>query len=331
MKFGIGLAGGFEPSRLRRIAALAERLGFSHLWVADEGLHRNVYATLTLAALSTSTIGLGTAVTNPYTRHPALTAAAIATVDELSGGRVILGLGAGGSGPRVLGMERRRPVATVRDAVAIVNALTSGGRVEYQGDAVSFNGALDFAPVRRVPILVAARGPRMLRLAGEIADGVIIGGIATPEGIRCALEHVAAGARSVGRRLQDLQVVSWLYTSIAPLEQSRDAVRSIVAALIANNLDALLALGIPVSQEAVRTVRTARPDAASIASVCSALMDDVIDSFSLCGPPARCAARVRELSEVGVTQVAALIFPPAGATIEDQMTVIAAKVLTTGG
>jgi len=75
MKFGIGLAGGFEPSRFRRIAALAESLGFSHLWVADEGLHRNVYATLTLAALSTSTIGLGTAVTNPYTRHPALTAA----------------------------------------------------------------------------------------------------------------------------------------------------------------------------------------------------------------------------------------------------------------
>src|SRR5215472_1719211 len=75
---------------------LVEELGYGHLWVADERLMRNVYACLTVAALNTHRIGLGTAVTNPYTRSPALTAAAIATVDELAGGRVILGLGAGG-------------------------------------------------------------------------------------------------------------------------------------------------------------------------------------------------------------------------------------------
>src|SRR2546425_5229716 len=166
-----------------RRAAGVEALGFDRFWLPDERLTRNVYTALTVSALETHRIELGVSVTNPYTRNDAITAAAVASVDELSGRRLSLGFGAGG-GLGHYGVERSRPAVAVREAVEVVRLLLDGQRVTYDGVHVRMLDAkLDFDAQRQVPIYIAARGPRLLELAGRSAGGAVIRGVAPRGGV----------------------------------------------------------------------------------------------------------------------------------------------------
>jgi 5,10-methylenetetrahydromethanopterin reductase len=181
------------------LARQAEALGYDRCWVYDEGLAtRDVYVALTAIAQVTTTIKVGPGITNPYTRHPATTATTIATLDEFSGGRAFLGIGAGGSltlGP--LGVDRRHPLAAVGDLLQACRALFSGQPVTMTGQGFSLNGAtLGFARPD-IEIWLAGRGPKMLGLGGELADGVMLDFIHA-EMIDDYVELVRAGARRSG-------------------------------------------------------------------------------------------------------------------------------------
>ncbi len=155
----------------------AENLGFEFAMVADEGLMHDVHVVLTLLSQGTTDIRLG-AVTNGYTRHPATTAAAMASIDDVSGGRAFLVMVAGGTmvlGP--LGLDRDRPLSVMKESLEVMRRLWSGETVTWKGDKFSLSGAhLQAGNQRRIPIWLAVRGPRMLRLAGELADGVVLMG-----------------------------------------------------------------------------------------------------------------------------------------------------------
>ena len=152
----------------------AEELGYSYCMVADEGLMLDVYAVLGAAARATSTIRLG-AVTNPYTRHPAATAAAIATVDEMSGGRAFVTLVAGGTMVlHPMGLERSAPLSLVADTIEAFRLLWRGEPVTWQGRRLSLEAAQLTTGTHSIPIWVAARGERMLALAGTHADGLVL-------------------------------------------------------------------------------------------------------------------------------------------------------------
>ncbi len=152
----------------------AEELGYSYCMVADEGLMLDVYGVLGAAARATSTIRLG-AVTNPYTRHPAATAAAIATVDEMSGGRAFVTLVAGGTMVlHPMGLERLTPLAMMTDTIEALRLLWRGEPVTWQGRRLSLEGAQLATGTHSIPIWVAARGERMLALAGTHADGLVL-------------------------------------------------------------------------------------------------------------------------------------------------------------
>ncbi len=152
----------------------AEELGYSYCMVADEGLMLDVYAVLGAAAQVTSTIRLG-AVTNPYTRHPAATAAAIATVDEMSGGRAFVTLVAGGTMVlHPMGLERSAPLAMMADAIEALRLLWRGEPVTWRGRRLSLEGAQLTTGTHSIPIWVAARGERMLAVAGAHADGLVL-------------------------------------------------------------------------------------------------------------------------------------------------------------
>ena len=203
MQVGIGLVGRYEPDELRALVGFIEDAGFTSLWVADERLYRNVYVTLTLAALSSRTLRLGTGVTNPFTRHPALTAAAIATVDEVSGGRVVLGLGAGGSATAVLGLPRVRPAQALREAVHILRGLWAHPSFTYHGRIYHVQEAqAPPRPVRgTIPIWIGALRPQMLAYTGRIADGWLKnrGWPSSLDELRGLVAQLEAAAEQAGR------------------------------------------------------------------------------------------------------------------------------------
>jgi 5,10-methylenetetrahydromethanopterin reductase len=177
------------------LAVLAERLGYDRCWVYDEGLAtRDVYVTMTAIAGATRRIEIGPGITNAYTRHPATTAAAMASLDEFSGGRAFVGVGAGGSltlGP--LGVDRSKPLGAVRDLITMLRALFNGGSVSVASKIGSLHQAsLGFARPD-LPIWLAGRGPNMLALGGELADGVMLDFL-HEEAIGAALDLVRAGA-----------------------------------------------------------------------------------------------------------------------------------------
>ena len=178
------------------VAVEAERLGYEYCLVADEGFHPDVYACLGVIARATDRITLGV-LTNGYTRHPAVTAAAAATVNELSGGRLVVTLLAGGSmvlSP--MGIERARPARVVADSVQALRRLWSGDEVSWRGQTCSLDRArLGMGP-QSIPIWIAGRGPRLLELAGHEADGVIL--TVKPD-LGAALSLIGSAAAAAGR------------------------------------------------------------------------------------------------------------------------------------
>jgi 5,10-methylenetetrahydromethanopterin reductase len=188
------------PATFTDMVREIEALDYSHLWLTDSSLHaRNSYIYLTLAAVNSSRVQLGTAVTNPVTRHPAITAVAAATLDEVSAGRAILGIGAGDRPLLALGRQPCSP-ADLSDAIEAIRSLWSGDEVT----ATARGFALDHAKLRfgarpGLPIFVSASGPRTLELAGGIADGVILLVGLSADSITWALEHIDRGAAAAGR------------------------------------------------------------------------------------------------------------------------------------
>lgn len=188
-----------QPARdCAAVAVAAEAAGFSTLWVPDHYFLRDSFVALALAAGQTTHIRLGTAVASPLLRHPALLASSFGTLQELSEGRAVAGIGTGGSEfPSQLDMQIRQPLAVVRESVEIVRALLVGD-ARVQGRVFSANGAsLGWQP-GSMPVYLAARGPKMLELSGEIADGVITHGLA-PSHLDFALARIKAGAAAANR------------------------------------------------------------------------------------------------------------------------------------
>jgi 5,10-methylenetetrahydromethanopterin reductase len=198
--YGVALQGVDPPATFVDMVREIESLGFGHLWLTDSSLHaRNSYVYLTLAAVSSSRLGLGTAVTNPVTRHPAITAAAAATLDEVAAGRFILGIGAGDRPLLALGRKPCAP-ADLADAIEAIRALWTGDEVSMIAPGFTLDHAkLRFDARPGLPIFVSASGPRTLELAGGLADGVILLVGLYPDTITWALEHIDRGASAAGR------------------------------------------------------------------------------------------------------------------------------------
>lgn len=190
------------------LARLAEELGFTDIWSAEvdgtDGL-----STLAAIAVTTETLRLGTAILPVFSRPPALYAMSAANLQALSRGRFVLGLGTSTSIVigRWMGIPFEKPLTRTRETVAILREALAGKKVSFEGETVTAQGfRLTADPGAAVPIYIAALGPKMLRLAGEIADGVILY-LFTPNGVRDAVAQVHEGARAAGREPEQIDVV----------------------------------------------------------------------------------------------------------------------------
>lgn len=196
MESHLALAAEQPADRIVAAAREAEALGIDGLWITDVRFTRDCFVLLGAVAAVTDRIVLGVGVNDPFSRHPAALAAAYATLAELAPGRVIVGLGAGGSGLDRIGVQRTKPVATVRAAIGAIRDLLAGREASAESPGFRLvDGRLTFMPDGPMPIALVAHGPVMYALAGELADTVIIANYATPEAIGVARESIAAGIR----------------------------------------------------------------------------------------------------------------------------------------
>jgi len=311
--FTAGLPNEIEPEQFLETVQLVDReLAYDNLLVGDERLYHNTYTYLALAAANTESVGLGTGVTNPYTRHPALTASAIATVDKLSGGRATLGLGAGS--PIVLdplGYNQSDPIGTVRDAIKTITATLGGSQASISRPEFSIDGAgIDIEPEGDVPVYVAGRGPAILGLGGYRGDGVIAGaGLASTAGMEYARERIEDGASKAGRDLADLDVVCWAFLSIAEERGiAVDGVNPLVARIVNKTpVEALSAIGIDEA-DAERVKALEAPHERSAAELREHVPTAVTEQFSIAGTPAECRAHVDRLHDIGVDHIGLLAF-----------------------
>lgn len=192
----------------------AEERGYSHAWLYDsQMLAAEVYAALALSAAATKRIKLGPGVTNPKSRIAPLTACGMATVNAIAPGRAILGIGTGNTTRRTMGMPAAK-VDELREHIRVCRGLFDGELTDYSEDdrhrKIKFlNPDLGFINIKdRIPIYVAASGPRVAQMAGEIGDGVILFGAVHPSIVKWMVDEVKEGARRAGRDPDKLYILS---------------------------------------------------------------------------------------------------------------------------
>ena len=312
MKFDVAILATEPLPDVVRQVQLAERLGYHTAWITDSHLVcRELWVTLAACAMATSRIRLGPGVTVPHSRHVSVTASAIATLDDLAPGRVVIGVGTGGSSAQTMGLSLAqvgRSETLARTATAL-RALLAGGATRFDTGIEGRLAWLD-AP-RAIPIYLAGSGPRMLETTGRLGDGAIVYATVSPDVVRVAIERVAAGARAAGRDPTALDVALWAPMSIGrDRERARDHARGRVASACRHPLPVRLS---DEDETAIRRVREAY-DAYEHATAASRhrtlVTERLVDLMALAGTPADVAAQVDRLADVGgLTRVIA--FPQA--------------------
>ena len=226
IEFGVGMGRNLRIDEVADHARVAEESGFSRIsFIDSQNLSRDVYSMMTIAALNTDRIRIGHGVTVPFTRHPSVTANATATVNELSGGRAFLGIGAGMSAVWTMGMKAR-PHQEFRETIQFTKRYMLGEEAEFKGAKMQSEW------IRRpVPIYVACRGPRACQLAGELGDGAFISD-ANPVAIKWKMELMEKGALKAGRDPSEIDVAIRASIYIA---ESKEAARYEVASQAATN------------------------------------------------------------------------------------------------
>lgn len=302
--------GQFPLSHVVTCLKLAEEAGFDHAWFGDSHLiWHEVGPYLTAAALSTSRMRIGPLVANPVTRHPTVVASSLATLGQLFEGRAVLGLGRGDSAVRTLGLPPMS-VQDFRAAVSVIRGLCRGEEVTLDGARVRFSWLTTV-----VPVLVAAYGPRVLRLAGELADGLILQ-LASPEVVEWAVGHARAGAEAAGRPWQGFEVVV-----AAPSYVSADRERALARvrgfpATVSNHVKDLLrhhpAAALPRDlvdgMEAIQGYDY-RHHGLHDAPHTRAVTDDMAERLTLIGTARACREKIQRLVAAGVTQVCLYLGP----------------------
>ena len=232
----------------------AEKKGFDAVWQADSRLVRDAIVPMSAFAAVSDTIKIGSGVVDCWTRNPARLAATFSTLDDLAPGRVILGIGAWWDPlAQKVGVSRDKPLRAMREIITSVRALLANETVTFQGEFVHLDGVeLDYVYQDRrpkeVPIYLGATGMQMMELAGEIADGVVLNYLVSPDYNRKAIEHLAIGAQKSGRTWQDIDRPQLVVCSVhEDRDTAIDMARLMVTQYLGQQPHIMKASGVPQS------------------------------------------------------------------------------------
>jgi len=303
MDFGFTLKPEHTVDRTLALTRQAEAAGFTYGWLFDSHvLWRDPYPLLTLMAGATTAMRLGTCVTNPATREPSVTASTLAVLNEISGGRMDLGIGRGDSARRVLG-KPPTTMAALEEAAVVIKGLVEGRAVDYEGTELT----MPWSGRWTLPVWVAGYGPMALKMIGRVADGVILQ-LADPDLIRWFVSQLREAAAEAGRDPASLLVQAAAPAHVGPRADGRQRT-SWFPALVSNHVMDLVNKypreQLPESLTGYVQDRSGY-DYLHHAEVgsgnASFVGDEVIDRFCVLGEPEEHVAKLRELAAAGVDQ-----------------------------
>lgn len=307
-------------------AKVAEECGFEYITFGDhQNLDRDVYLMMVGAAQATNNIIVGQLVTVPQTRHPSVTANATATINEMFPGRVLLGIGAGGNAVRSMG-GKARPIQEYRECVEFIRDWLVGKEVEWNGQKM--HSEWSRTPV---PIAMAALGPKSCRLAGELADTVILSTGVHPEVVKWRVEKIREGAERAGRDPSKIDI--WLCNTLIVAE-SREAARREASGKSARAVWQTFGLHKgPEYDDLYQRVRRVMPDLDDLIAEGKVAFDNyneyehevlgsaqsrfmtqrMIDFIHMTGTPDQISEMVEAVVDVGVTHIVCQLY-----TVEDK-------------
>jgi 5,10-methylenetetrahydromethanopterin reductase len=308
MKLALGFNPVLSASEMAGIASKAEASGYDSLWMHESLFQRDVVTYVASMVLATRSIRVGSGAINTFTRHPVAAASTFATLSELSGGRVVLGLGLGSFptvpliGHQIFPVDKTRPLKRVKEYIDVVKAVWGGGKVDYDGEFFSVHQlTLGFPLKAKIPLFVASLSPKLQAYAGSTADGAILSpALSTVEGTRSMVSNVEVGESKRGRKVER---ASYMMTSVDP-DPSRavDAVRDyyffIYQLSEVVKPDTLAPYG--VTPEMLHPMKAAwkKGDLAEAKRLVPAA---AIEALAVVGDPGHAAERVEEYRKVGVT------------------------------
>jgi 5,10-methylenetetrahydromethanopterin reductase len=292
-----------------RYAQYAEERGFEAVWQAESRLVREATVPMAAFAASTERIKIGSGVVNNWTRNVGLMAATFSTLDDLAPGRIILGIGAWWDPlASKVGITRTKPLQAMREYVETVRRLLAMERVTFHGEFVHVDDIeLDIVHGERkakdVPIYIGATGMKMMELAGEIADGVVLNYMVSPKYNRDALEALQAGADRVGRKVEDIDRPQLVVCSLdEDREVALDRARELLTQYLGQQPHIMKASGVdPELIEEIGRVMTWPAGPEEIHRAMKLVPDEAVQMISASGTPEECRAKVREYVEAGCT------------------------------
>jgi 5,10-methylenetetrahydromethanopterin reductase len=290
-------------------ARRAEQRGFEAVWQAESRLVREATVPMAAFAASTQAIKIGSGVVNTWTRNTALLAATFVTLDDLAPGRVLLGLGAWWDPLAAkVGIRLRRPLQCMRETIEACRALFTLEEVSYEGEFVHLDGVrIDVVhgdtSARRIPILIGATGPKMLELAGELADGVVLNYMVSPGYNDMAMEHIAEGAARAGRAFADVDRPQLVVCSLdRDRSKALDEARFLLTQYLGQQPHIMKASGVDASLiEEVNSIVDWPASHDQIEKAAALVPDEVVQLVSAAGTYDECRTKVAEYVEHGAT------------------------------
>ncbi len=294
-----------------KLALYAERKGFEAVWHAESRLARDAFVPLAAMAAVTEKIKLGTGVINNWTRNVALTAASFLTLDELSKGRSLLGIGAWWD-PLAwkVGVDRKKPLKAMREYVTVLQRLFRMENVTYDGEFVKVRDIRldvvygDPSTPRNIPIYIGATGWEMIELTGEIADGLLLNYLVSPEYNRKALEHLEAGAKKAHRKWKEVDRPQLVVCSLDDdADKALDSARPLVAQYLGQQPHIAKASGVKESLiEEVKIALGGWPAKPGGLEKAKPLIDDkLVQLITASGTADDCLKKVEEYNNTGCT------------------------------
>ena len=287
----------------------AESNGFEAVWQADSRLVRDAVVPMAAFAAKTETIKIGSGVVDCWTRNPARLASTFSSLDDLAPGRIILGIGAWWDPlASKVGIERKRPLKVMREVVTTVRALLADETVSFSGDFVQLDGVeLDYVYQERrpkeVPIYIGATGMKMMELTGEIADGVVLNYLVSPEYNKRAMEHLEIGASKAGRSIDEIDRPQLVVCSLAEdRKEALDGARLMVTQYLGQQPHIMKASGVPEDLlDEIGQVLTWPATHEQVEAASKLVPDEVVQMICAAGTPDEVREKVAQYMKDGCT------------------------------